>query len=106
MSPSRLLFPQFLLFRCGIALGGVGFLCIASPQGDLRFLGPPSGQGADSGAGTRNTRVPADLRVHSQATVPPMPPSMWTQTFGHQLFQRAKNGPVLLARQILDELHK
>ncbi|GFO09610.1 hypothetical protein PoB_003611500 [Plakobranchus ocellatus] len=28
----------------------VGFLCIASPQGDLRLSGPPSGQGAGSGA--------------------------------------------------------
>ncbi|GFO48121.1 hypothetical protein PoB_007462600 [Plakobranchus ocellatus] len=51
------------------------FLFIASPQqGDLRLSGPPSGQGAGGGARTRDRRVPADLRVHSLATVPPKPP--------------------------------
>ncbi|GFN82535.1 25S rRNA (cytosine-c(5))-methyltransferase rcm1, partial [Plakobranchus ocellatus] len=50
------------------------FLYIASPQqGDLRLSGPPSGQGAGSGARTRDRRVPADLRADSQATVLPMP---------------------------------
>ncbi|GFN87160.1 hemolysin-type calcium-binding region:rtx n-terminal domain protein [Plakobranchus ocellatus] len=43
-------------------------------QGDLRLSGPPSGQGAGSGARTRDRRVPADLRADSQATVPPTPP--------------------------------
>ncbi|GFO07492.1 hypothetical protein PoB_003399700 [Plakobranchus ocellatus] len=34
----------------------------ASPQpGELWFSGPPSGQGADGGARTRDTRVPEDL---------------------------------------------
>ncbi|GFO08251.1 hypothetical protein PoB_003475600 [Plakobranchus ocellatus] len=52
-----------------------GFLYIASPQqGDLRLQGPPSGRGADGGARTRDRRVPADLRVDSQATLPPTPP--------------------------------
>ncbi|GFO38554.1 hypothetical protein PoB_006505900 [Plakobranchus ocellatus] len=52
------------------------FLYIASPQqGDLRLSGPPSGQGAGSGARTRDRRVPADLRADSQATVLPTPPS-------------------------------
>ncbi|GFO27382.1 hypothetical protein PoB_005388700 [Plakobranchus ocellatus] len=47
----------------------------ASPQqGDLRLSGPPSGQGAGSGARTRDRRVPADLRADSQATVLPTPP--------------------------------
>ncbi|GFO05924.1 transposon tf2-11 polyprotein [Plakobranchus ocellatus] len=35
--------------------------CYASPspqQGDLRLLGPPSGQGAGGGARTRDRRVP------------------------------------------------
>ncbi|GFO50423.1 hypothetical protein PoB_007692800 [Plakobranchus ocellatus] len=51
------------------------FLYIASPQqGDLRLLGPPSGQGAGSGARTRNRRVPADLRADSLTTVSPTPP--------------------------------
>ncbi|GFN84634.1 hypothetical protein PoB_001114000 [Plakobranchus ocellatus] len=51
------------------------FLYIASPQqGDLRLSGPPSGQGAGSGARTRDRRVPADLRADSQATVLPTPP--------------------------------
>ncbi|GFO38812.1 hypothetical protein PoB_006531700 [Plakobranchus ocellatus] len=47
----------------------------ASPQGDLRFSGPPSGQGADGGARTRDRRVPADLRADSLATVPQTPRS-------------------------------
>ncbi|GFN98579.1 hypothetical protein PoB_002508500 [Plakobranchus ocellatus] len=50
-------------------------LCSASPQqGDLRLSGPPSGQGAGSGARTRDRMVPADLRADSLATVPPTPP--------------------------------
>ncbi|GFO32557.1 hypothetical protein PoB_005906200 [Plakobranchus ocellatus] len=53
---------------------GIGFLYTASPrQGDLKLLGTPSGQGAGVGARTRDRRVPADLRVDSQATVPPTP---------------------------------
>ncbi|GFO46573.1 hypothetical protein PoB_007307800 [Plakobranchus ocellatus] len=52
----------------------MSFLYIASPQqGDLRLSGPPSGQGAGSGARTRDRRVPADLRADSQATVLPTP---------------------------------
>ncbi|GFO09768.1 hypothetical protein PoB_003627300 [Plakobranchus ocellatus] len=48
---------------------------LASPQqGDLRLSGPPSGQGASSGARTCDRRVPADLRADSQATVLPTPP--------------------------------
>ncbi|GFO05469.1 hypothetical protein PoB_003197400 [Plakobranchus ocellatus] len=43
-------------------------------QGDLRLSGPPSGQGAGSGARTRDKRVPADLRAYSQASVLPTPP--------------------------------
>ncbi|GFO08425.1 hypothetical protein PoB_003493000 [Plakobranchus ocellatus] len=42
-------------------------------QGDLRLSGPPSGQGAGSGAQTRDRMVPADLRADSQATVLPTP---------------------------------
>ncbi|GFO29883.1 hypothetical protein PoB_005638800 [Plakobranchus ocellatus] len=50
------------------------FLMSASPQqGDLRLSGPPSGQGAGSGARTRDRRVPVDLRADSQATVLPTP---------------------------------
>ncbi|GFN87126.1 hypothetical protein PoB_001363200 [Plakobranchus ocellatus] len=46
----------------------------ASPQqGDLRLSGPPSGQGAGSGARTRDRRLPADLRADSQATLLPTP---------------------------------
>ncbi|GFN84971.1 structure-specific endonuclease subunit slx4 [Plakobranchus ocellatus] len=53
----------------------IEFLYTASPQqGDLRLSGPPSGQGAGSGARTRDRRVPADLRADSQATVLPTPP--------------------------------
>ncbi|GFO48542.1 hypothetical protein PoB_007504700 [Plakobranchus ocellatus] len=49
---------------------------VASPQqGDLRLLGPPSGQGAGCGARTRNRRVTADLRADSLATVPPTSPT-------------------------------
>ncbi|GFO38633.1 ranbp-type and c3hc4-type Zinc finger-containing protein 1 [Plakobranchus ocellatus] len=52
----------------------LSFLYIASPQqGDLRLSGPPSGQGAGSGARTHDRRVPADLRADSQATVLPTP---------------------------------
>ncbi|GFO24344.1 hypothetical protein PoB_005084900 [Plakobranchus ocellatus] len=47
----------------------------ASPQqGDLRLLGPPSGQSAGGGARTRDGRVRADLKADSQATVSPTPP--------------------------------
>ncbi|GFO38718.1 hypothetical protein PoB_006522300 [Plakobranchus ocellatus] len=41
---------------------------------ELLTHGPPSGQGAGSGARTRDRRVPADLRAVSQATVLPTPP--------------------------------
>ncbi|GFN76588.1 hypothetical protein PoB_000309400 [Plakobranchus ocellatus] len=47
---------------------------VSPQQGDLRLSGPPSGQGAGSGARTRDRRVPADLRADSQATVLPTPP--------------------------------
>ncbi|GFN75785.1 hypothetical protein PoB_000229100 [Plakobranchus ocellatus] len=43
----------------------------SSQQDDLRFSGPPSCRGADSGAEIRDRRVPADLRADSLATVPP-----------------------------------
>ncbi|GFO12036.1 hypothetical protein PoB_003854100 [Plakobranchus ocellatus] len=49
-------------------------LLLCPQQGDLRLSGPPSGQGAGSGARTRDRRVPADLRADSQATVLPTPP--------------------------------
>ncbi|GFO41703.1 hypothetical protein PoB_006820800 [Plakobranchus ocellatus] len=53
---------------------GFWFLYIASPQqGNLRLLGPLSGQGAGGGARTRNSRVPADLRADSLTTQPPTP---------------------------------
>ncbi|GFN76399.1 hypothetical protein PoB_000290500 [Plakobranchus ocellatus] len=56
----------------------LSFLYIASPQqGDLRLSGPPSGQGAGSGARTRDRKVPADLRADSQATVLPTPQQNW-----------------------------
>ncbi|GFN73712.1 hypothetical protein PoB_000021800 [Plakobranchus ocellatus] len=46
----------------------------ASPQqDDLSLSGPPSGQGAGSGARTRDRRIPADLRADSLAPVPPTP---------------------------------
>ncbi|GFN97352.1 hypothetical protein PoB_002385800 [Plakobranchus ocellatus] len=41
---------------------GVSVLKASPQQGDLRLSGPPSGQGASSGAPTRDRRVPADLR--------------------------------------------
>ncbi|GFO35374.1 hypothetical protein PoB_006187900 [Plakobranchus ocellatus] len=44
-------------------------------QDDLRLPGPPSGQGANGEARTRDRKVPADLRVDSLATVPPTSPS-------------------------------
>ncbi|GFO48149.1 hypothetical protein PoB_007465400 [Plakobranchus ocellatus] len=48
---------------------------VFSPQqGDLRLSSLLSGQGAGSGARTRDKRVPADLRADSQATVLPTPP--------------------------------
>ncbi|GFN95618.1 hypothetical protein PoB_002212400 [Plakobranchus ocellatus] len=45
-------------------------------KGDLRLLGPPTGQGAGSGARIRGRRVPVDLRVASLTTVPPTPPTV------------------------------
>ncbi|GFO35055.1 hypothetical protein PoB_006156000 [Plakobranchus ocellatus] len=51
------------------------FQYIASTQqGDLRLLGPPSGQSAGGGTGTRDRRIPADLRPDSPSTVPPRLP--------------------------------
>ncbi|GFN95800.1 hypothetical protein PoB_002230600 [Plakobranchus ocellatus] len=44
-------------------------------QGDLRLSGPPSGQGACSGARTRDRRVPADLGADLLATLPPTAPA-------------------------------
>ncbi|GFO08329.1 acid sensing ion channel 1 [Plakobranchus ocellatus] len=50
--------------------------CESRPQqSDPRLSGPPSGQGADGGARTRDSRVPADLRADSPATEPPPSPS-------------------------------
>ncbi|GFO19970.1 hypothetical protein PoB_004647500 [Plakobranchus ocellatus] len=42
-------------------------------QGDLRLSDSPYGQGAGSGARTRDRRVPTDLRADSQATMLPTP---------------------------------
>ncbi|GFO07121.1 hypothetical protein PoB_003362600 [Plakobranchus ocellatus] len=39
-------------------------------EGHLRLLGPPSGQGADGGARTRDRGIPADIRADSVASVP------------------------------------
>ncbi|GFO05193.1 hypothetical protein PoB_003169800 [Plakobranchus ocellatus] len=41
-------------------------------QGDPRLSGAQSGQGVGRGARTCDRRVPANLRVDSLATVPPM----------------------------------
>ncbi|GFO33194.1 hypothetical protein PoB_005969900 [Plakobranchus ocellatus] len=41
---------------------------------DLRLSGTPPGRGAGGGVRTRDSSVPADLRVDSLATVPPTPP--------------------------------
>ncbi|GFO18566.1 hypothetical protein PoB_004507100 [Plakobranchus ocellatus] len=50
------------------------FICIASQQkGDLKLLGPPSGQGAGSKARTRDRRVPTDFISGSLSTDPPTP---------------------------------
>ncbi|GFO11836.1 hypothetical protein PoB_003834100 [Plakobranchus ocellatus] len=40
-------------------------------EGDLRFLGPPSGHGSGGGARTCDRRVPVDLRVDSLSIIPP-----------------------------------
>ncbi|GFO01885.1 hypothetical protein PoB_002839000, partial [Plakobranchus ocellatus] len=57
-----------------LAFGKHMLVYIASPQqGDLRLLGPPSGQGTGSRARTRDRRVPADLRADSLTTGPPTP---------------------------------
>ncbi|GFO09528.1 hypothetical protein PoB_003603300 [Plakobranchus ocellatus] len=55
---------------------------MASPeQGDLRFSGPPSGQGAGGGAQICDRRVPADLKTDSLATVQPMAFHLTIHTF-------------------------
>ncbi|GFN86240.1 hypothetical protein PoB_001274600 [Plakobranchus ocellatus] len=48
---------------------------VTPQQGDLRLLGHPSGQGAGSGARTRDRRAPAYLRADSLTTVPSTPTS-------------------------------
>ncbi|GFO10218.1 G patch domain-containing protein 2-like [Plakobranchus ocellatus] len=60
---------------------------ISPQQGDLRLSGPPSGQGAGSGARTHDRRVPADLRADSQATVLLTPPDnrRMTSFYGDQM---------------------
>ncbi|GFO39043.1 hypothetical protein PoB_006554800 [Plakobranchus ocellatus] len=69
-------FSHHFTFKLRLVCFFFGFLYIASPQrGDLRLSGPPSGQGAGSGARTRDRMVPADLRADSQATVLPTPRS-------------------------------
>ncbi|GFN86243.1 hypothetical protein PoB_001274900 [Plakobranchus ocellatus] len=55
------------IIRCEI-----GF-CVHPQQGDLRFSGPPSCQGAGGEARTRDRRVPADLRADSLTTEPLTP---------------------------------
>ncbi|GFN75831.1 hypothetical protein PoB_000233700 [Plakobranchus ocellatus] len=71
----RFLISKAVPIPCSWKWRVLSFLYIASPQqGDLRLSGPPSGQGAGSGARTRDRRVPADLRADSQATVLPTPP--------------------------------
>ncbi|GFO06599.1 hypothetical protein PoB_003310400 [Plakobranchus ocellatus] len=46
-------------------------LQVSPQQDDLRLSGPPSGQGAGGRTRTREKRVPADLRAHSLANMPP-----------------------------------
>ncbi|GFO03448.1 hypothetical protein PoB_002995300 [Plakobranchus ocellatus] len=77
MSPIKLIFSKTFCKKviaayCDFTRKCFSFLYIASPQqGDLRLLGPPSGQGAGSGARTRDRRVPADLRADSLTTDAP-----------------------------------
>ncbi|GFO43947.1 major facilitator superfamily domain-containing protein 4 [Plakobranchus ocellatus] len=64
-------FVQLIMTLVGSISAG---LMAGNPQqGDLRLSGPPSGQGAGSGARTRDRRVPADLRADSQATATDAP---------------------------------
>ncbi|GFO09187.1 hypothetical protein PoB_003569200 [Plakobranchus ocellatus] len=66
----------------------------ASPQqGDLRLSGPPSGQGAGSGARTRDRMVPADLRADSQATVLPTPRNIYAEPKQHGKARRRERRP-------------
>ncbi|GFO27834.1 hypothetical protein PoB_005433900 [Plakobranchus ocellatus] len=52
----------------------IKILCVANPQqGDLRLLGPRSGQSAGSRARTRMRSASSDLRVDMLSTVPPTP---------------------------------
>ncbi|GFN96794.1 hypothetical protein PoB_002330000 [Plakobranchus ocellatus] len=53
----------------------VGKLGISSPQPDnFGLSGPQSGRGAGRGARACNREVPADLRVGTLSTMPPMSP--------------------------------
>ncbi|GFO19825.1 hypothetical protein PoB_004633000 [Plakobranchus ocellatus] len=64
------------IIRIPLAWQGLKSLKSTPQQGDLGLSGPPSGQGAGSGARTRDRRVPADLRADSLATVPPTLPHL------------------------------
>ncbi|GFO21793.1 hypothetical protein PoB_004829800 [Plakobranchus ocellatus] len=58
------------------------FIYSSPQQGDLKLLGPPSGQGASGGARIRDRRAPADLRVDSLNTEP-QTPQMVKDTVDH-----------------------
>ncbi|GFO37633.1 hypothetical protein PoB_006413800 [Plakobranchus ocellatus] len=100
----------------------VGFGPLTYPQGDLRLLGPPSGQCASGGtrthdrkvptdvrplynkvisgfqalfqarARTHDSRVPSDLRADSLSTVPPTP--LFGSSSDHSLRDRLRLKPV------------
>ncbi|GFN78955.1 hypothetical protein PoB_000546100 [Plakobranchus ocellatus] len=48
-------------------------VAVCQPQVDLRFSDPPSGQGAEGGARTRDRMVSADLTADSLSTMLPTP---------------------------------
>ncbi|GFO37488.1 hypothetical protein PoB_006399300 [Plakobranchus ocellatus] len=54
-----------------VLIAVIGAQVKMNQHGDLRLLGPASGQGGDGGTRTCDRRVSADLRVDSLTTVPP-----------------------------------
>ncbi|GFO27592.1 hypothetical protein PoB_005409700 [Plakobranchus ocellatus] len=72
---------QVFVLRTEQLCSGMINSAVACHQDDLRVLSPPSDQGIDAGAPTRDSRIPAELMADSLLTVPPTPRTIMKLTF-------------------------